>query len=341
MKIGFVIAQSFWNHFSEIYTTLNGRYETSIFQMRFWPYQLMSGRINGLLLRNDLWKFMHDHDLTFFEWSEELFVQATHLPKTSIIVTRLHSHELWDFADRVNWENVDLVILVSYVMQHRFLKRFPQMSGRTTVVHNGVKITKFAPTKRSIKGVIGTLSRIDPYKRIIDLVLAFYQLQKKGYELTLRIGGESTESRYSRYDYEVRNLINKLGLEKSVFLQGTIVDTPSWFQGIDIFVSNSCTEGLQVSLLEAMASGCYCLSYAWDGVEEVLPPTNIYLTENELLEKVSNYCSASEEEKLLKQAQMRSRVEDAFDIDEKKVQICQILENLYASKTSEKPSSSR
>ncbi len=326
MRIGVVVAQDYWLHFQDIYSEFNRIYQTSIFKQRNWPYQWMSNRINRFLLRHDLYKFMQNNDVTFFEWSEHQFVTATHLPKSSIIATRLHSHELWDFAPQANWENVDLVIFVSHAMQRKFLEYFPTMEGRTTVTHNGVRLDRFRPNTCKFQGVIGTLSRIVPHKRIYDLIIVLNELRELGYDLRLVIGGSCTESRYNRYEHEVHLLVKRLQLEPYVTFSGFVKDPPSWFEQLDIFVTHSCSEGLQVALLEAMATGCYCLSHAWDGVEEVLPQSNIYYSENQLIEKIITYVNEDEETKHQLKAAMRDIVVEKFNLEERKQDIIRYIE---------------
>ncbi|MEI9813645.1 MAG: glycosyltransferase family 4 protein [Acidobacteriota bacterium] len=70
-----------------------------------------------------------------------------------------------------------------------------------------------------------------------------------------------------------------------------IEGTADFLSNMDVFISHSFWEGQQVALLEAMASGCYCLSHRWMGVEEVLPEDNLYLMEDELIAKIAAYAA--------------------------------------------------
>jgi glycosyltransferase involved in cell wall biosynthesis len=328
MKIGVVVAQDFWMHLHDIYECLEAEHRTLVFRERRSPFQFMSERTNRFLLRWDLSRFMRSQDVTLFEWSEYIFVAATRLKKSSPIVTRLHSHELWDYAMQANWGNVDRVILVSHSMESRLLARFPEMIGRTHVVHNGVPLKKFAPSGRAFDGTVGTLGRIDPYKRIYDLILAIYQLRLRGYNLRLSIAGAPTEARYARYDYEVRRLVDRLHLQPYVRFEGPVHDTPGWFRNVDIFVSNSCSEGLQVALLEAMASGCYCLSHFWDGAEEALPPENLFVSDADLQARIMAFCDAPQTVRECQSVQMRQIAEERFDIDKQKLKVKKIVEDV-------------
>jgi len=332
MKIGVVVAQGFRLHFHDVERILRSRHTVDELVVPVWPIQLMSERGNRILLGRALIDFLRHNDLVFFEWGEEYFVRATQLPKTAAIVVRIHLHELWDFAPRADWAKVDRVILVSHAMERKLLERYPALAGRAFVVHNGVDLRKFTYRQRPFRGVIGTLSRIEPHKRIDGLIAALHQLLQRGHDLTLRIGGAWTEPRYQRYADEVMLLVKRLGLEDRVFFDGFITDTAGWLQALDIFVTNSISEGLQVALLEAMASGCYCLSNIWDGAEEALPPEQLYTSEIELVEKIEAYAALPPESQAARQEQMRRLAEARFDIRDRALDVVEIIESVLSDR---------
>lgn len=328
MRLGLVVAQDYWHHFHEIADAIGDGHQTSVFTVSEWPFQLMSSRANRYLLRRELERFLASNDIVLFEWAEEYCVKASELEIGAPIIIRMHSHELWDFAPRINWSSISQVILVSRAMERRLLERYPELTGRTVVIHNGVRLDKFTYSPHPFKGTIGTLSRVEPHKRIDSLVVALHQLLQQGHDLSLRIGGSTNETRYQRYADELALLVRRLDLESNVIFDGQVTDTPEWFKQIDIFVSNSFSEGLQVALLEAMASGCQCLSFAWDGVEEMLPLNNIYLSEAELMDKIREYAQLSNEEKAQQTQALRCIVEDRFNIDDRKHDVCQVVEDV-------------
>ena len=328
MRVGVVVAQDFWLHFRQIFAALKLKHEVCVFQPRKWPYQAFSSRVNSKLLTHDLSYFLKSNDVIVFEWAEEVFVQATHLLKTTPIVVRLHLHELWDFAPRVNWENVDRVIIVSHAMRRKLLERYPQLKDRTHVIHNGIDLERFYPQPRDFQGTLGTLSRLEPHKGIYELVCTFADLRVQGYDLKLKIGGGCTEPRYQRYADELYLLVKRLGIEPYVTFDGYVEDTVTWCRDVDIFISNSCSEGLQVALLEAMACGCYTLSQRWDGADEVLPLENLYFTQRELVDKIQKYVGISEAEKNIERKNLRTLAVERFDIKEKVRQVTGIIEEV-------------
>jgi glycosyltransferase involved in cell wall biosynthesis len=121
-------------------------------------------------------------------------------------------------------------------------------------------------------------------------------------------------------------LVASLGLESKVRFYGLVTKPEEWYPEIDIFISNSYSEGLQVSPLEAVASGCYLLSHRWEGVEELLEAENLYYTDSELIDKICSYASLSDAERRSKQEHLQAVVAEHNNVDRTKVLICQAIE---------------
>jgi len=124
----------------------------------------------------------------------------------------------------------------------------------------------------------------------------------------------------------LHRLVSKLGLEDRVIFYDHLPDPAFWLQGIDIFISNSYWEGHQVALVEAMASGCYCLCHFWDGAEEVVPSDQLYGTDMQLQELILEYAALSETERRDRQARMRAIAAERFDIEITKARIRDVIE---------------
>ena len=175
---------------------------------------------------------------------------------------------------------------------------------------------------------MGMLCHIKPIKRIYEIILMLYELRQQGYNATLSIAGEAQSSGDMRYQAAIRRLVKELELNDVVIFDGYVSDAPGWLQNIDIFISNSFWEGQQVALLEAMASECYCLSHIWAGAEEMLPPENLFITENDLQEKIIVYSKLPETEKENRRAQLRSIAVEKFDIERTKAGIRHVVEQV-------------
>lgn len=328
-KLGIFVGENMWTFFHEIYNDLQAHYQTELYKRKIYHTPLLYGRLNRWAARRQLRAMLRRNDVCFFEWASELLMRASHQPKECRIVTRLHSFELYEWAPKINWEVVDKIILVSRAMQRQFMTLYPAYAAKTAVVYNGRSLDTFAPLfPRNFSFRLGMLCHIKPIKRIYEVVLALYELRQRGYDATLSIAGEAQSAGDRRYQAAIYRLVDKLKLREVVTFDGYVNDPPAWLRNIDIFISNSFWEGQQVALLEAMASGCYCLSHHWAGAEEMLPPENLYITEAELLEKIIAYYKMLPVEKQNAQKKLRANACEKFNIERTKAEIRQIIDAL-------------
>jgi glycosyltransferase involved in cell wall biosynthesis len=308
-----IFNQETWQFFNEIFDALKNRYEVDVFQRRFWRLPIFHSRINRSLYHHDLSKFLKEHDVVFFEWASELLAEASYLPKVNKIVARLHRYEMYQWVHKINWDAVDKIILVSQAKKKEFLSKFPDQEHKIVVSGPSTSLVKFFPSSKTFNGDIGTLCNLTPRKRVYDLILTFYELLQSNGAFHLHIAG-GPDPAYEDYYSALQFIVKDLGIQDKVTFYGNVKDTWNWYQKIDIFVSNSYSEGLQVAPMEAMASGCYCLSHRWHGADELLPNEYTFYTGNELKKIISQYCELSEKEKNEQKKVMRTIAEENFDI---------------------------
>lgn len=326
MNLGIAIEET-WSFFHEIYDHLAQNHEVTLFERKEIKSPVFSTRINNYIFRRDLEKFLKNSDVVFFEWASELLARATELPKHCGIVTRMHRYELYRWADEVSWDAVDRIIVVSHAKEEEFGARFPNQISKIVVIPEAISLTKFQYRPKQFGGDIGILCHLRPRKRVYDLILAFSELTKLRDDLHLHIGGGPVSGKED-YFTAMQRLVNELALRERVTFYGKISDPPKWYQHLDIFISNSYSEGLQVSPIEAIASGCYCLSHWWDGADELLPTEGLYLSERELIKLVMDYSETSEAEKEQRRTKQRERVVCNFDLDKTIHQIRQVIEEV-------------
>jgi glycosyltransferase involved in cell wall biosynthesis len=123
-----------------------------------------------------------------------------------------------------------------------------------------------------------------------------------------------------------------LGIQDKVVFYGRVNERWEWYQKMDIFVSYSYSEGMPVAPIEAIASGCYCLSHWWVGAEEVFPQEQIFLTEAEFVEKMLHYCRATDEERRQLGEPLRKFVIENCDLNRVNHEIQTVLEQAYQEK---------
>jgi len=310
---------------------LRKRYRVTRFAPRFIRAPVVGTSVNKVLLHLQLQRFLRAHDVVFFEWAGSLLVKATHMPKLCPIVTRLHSVEVATAADRIDWSKVDATIVVSQHMKRRLLDVANVPPSPLHVINYGMDLRRFRPTPRAFQSRVGMVCRVVPLKRVYEAVLCLHELRRQGHPFTLHVAGHLGDDRAPRYPLALRSLVEKLELSDAVRFYGQVPDPSQFYADIDVFLSNSYWEGQQNALLEAMASGCYCLSHCWAGAEEVLPAENIFTTDADLRAKLLAYAALPEPEKQAAQAQMRAIAEERFDERRMVREILDLVESVSRS----------
>jgi glycosyltransferase involved in cell wall biosynthesis len=325
MRLGIAIEET-WDFFHEVYADLRAHHETTLYEPRPLRLPVLGPRLDRYWLRREMRSFLNKQNAVFFEWASELLATASTLPKTCGIVARLHRYELYQWADRINWDAVDRLIVVSQAKVREFAAVFPQQTHKVVMIPEAVSVNRFQPVEKRYGGNIGILCHMRPRKRVYELVLAFYELTRRRPNFHLHIGGGRAAGN-GEYDEAVRQLVERLGLRDRVTFYGHVTTPEEWYPRIDVFVSNGYSEGLQVSLLEAMASGCYSLSHHWDGADELMPAENLYYTNTELVEQLLRYDDQTDSERARDRARMRDIVCSGFDVDTTKLAIRRVIED--------------
>jgi len=324
LKLGVVIEES-WAFFTEVYGELAAHHRTTLFRSRSSRLPVFRQRHDRYLAHQDLRRFLATNDVVLFEWAGERLVQASHLPSRAALVTRLHRYELYRWADKIRWDAVDRVILVSEAKRREFCRRFPAQAGKVTVIPESISLDRFRLVDRPFGGQIGILCHLSPRKRVYEIILALRHLFNRRGTFHLHIGG-GPHPTFPDYPQALESLVGRLGLESHVTFHGPVEDPSAWYRGIDIFLSNSYSEGLQVAPMEAVASGCYCLSHVWEGADELLPAEDLFIGDDDLVAKILSYSDSPDERRRQMRMRQHDIVRTRFDVARTKVRIREQVE---------------
>jgi len=329
-KIGIVCND--WKFFRNKYEALKNLYDVRTFRQP--KKNIPIERYQDFLYKKHLQRLMRWSDLTFFEFANKPLVVASHLKKVSKIIVRLHRYELFTWANQVDWLKIDTVILVGNAMQRTFLKKFPFMDEKTTVIYNDIDTTTFIPSNSNLNRAIGIAGAIIPRKRVYELMLSFYELQKHLPDIKLRICGSGISCN-DEYYVNTKELVKKLNLERKVFFDGhfeNVYELVKWYNQIDILICNSYHESFHYTSHEAMSCGRYALSHFWDGADEFFDDDQIYLTDHELVSKVQSFYSLDEKSRQVLSERMRCNIIDKYDSKKLLPKHLGLIESVFDSK---------
>jgi glycosyltransferase involved in cell wall biosynthesis len=135
---------------------------------------------------------------------------------------------------------------------------------RVAVIRNGIDLDRFACRGPDPAGPAVLVARLAPEKDIGTLLRATALIVGQRPDFRLQIAGDGV----CRPDLEA--LSAQLGLPNYVRFLGTVRDVPNLLTGARLFVLSSVSEGISLTLLEAMARGLPVVATRVGGNPEVV-----------------------------------------------------------------------
>jgi glycosyltransferase involved in cell wall biosynthesis len=176
------------------------------------------------------------------------------------IVTTVHGYTrargfnklaVYQWLDRMCLTRLDAVVIVSASMTHQIPAK--RLGKKLHTIPNGIPHAPETTAKETYSSAflthefkMGALGRLSYEKNFSLLINAMPQIVKAIPRARLVIYGEGDQRPI------LESLIRELQLEEKVTLPGYLHNTQAFFEDIDVFVNSSITEGMPISLLEAM-----------------------------------------------------------------------------------------
>jgi len=159
---------------------------------------------------------------------------------------------------RLAYEKAHAVFVVSEEMRQYFCRETGFALDRMRVIHNGVDVAAIeradprgvreefglAPTDF----VIGTVARFQETKDLATLVRGFAQLKQTHAQARLLLIGDGAERG------RLEQLAQELNVASAVIITGIRHDVPRLLRALDVFALTPLSEGLPISVLEALAA---------------------------------------------------------------------------------------
>jgi glycosyltransferase involved in cell wall biosynthesis len=185
-------------------------------------------------------------------------------------------------------------------------------AGRIATIWNGIDVARFAYRGPQGGGPAVMVGRLSPEKDVATLVRAAALVRRDYPAFRLDIAG------YGPCLPALRRLVADLRLEDCVCFLGEVQDVPGLLARASVFVLPSLTEGLSLTVLEAMARGLPVVTTRVGGNPEVVVDgvTGLLVPEaapDQLAAAVLRVLRAPEEGQRMGRA-ARQRAEELFDV---------------------------
>ncbi|MHC4475136.1 MAG: glycosyltransferase [Planctomycetota bacterium] len=236
---------------------------------------------------DQMYEAMKTSGVSWFEWCTDMVVEASKLPKVCKNIVRLHRFEAYnDWPGRVQWENIDVLILVGNSFVHdALLNQVPDIKSRTWVVTigNGVNLDKFKLMDRAKGKNLACVGYLNMRKNPMFLLQCMQKLHYIDGEYRLYFAGSFQDPMLEQY---VRHAVQSLKLTDVVFFDGWQEDINAWLQDKHYIVSASIGESQGMGLLEAMACGLKPVIHGFPGADQIFPSEFLFDIAEQFCEQV-------------------------------------------------------
>lgn len=158
----------------------------------------------------------------------------------------------------------DAIVAVSRDAAERAVNREHFPADRVRLIYNGIDAEAVIPRTGQWSRRLVLAARLEPIKRIEVLLRAMAILRRADPQVTLTIVGDGSARP------ALERLAEELGLAGSTRFTGWREDVASELRSADCFVLPSRSEGLSMTLLEAMATGLPVVATRVGGNPEVV-----------------------------------------------------------------------
>lgn len=191
-------------------------------------------------------------------------------PFSGFQALKMHVYQTVDHG--INCWAVDRILAVSHDMAARLGRRFG--ADKVACIQNGIEIRRFRPSGRAAelrkelgltqKVVLGTMGRLAPVKGLDTFLKAGRLVREQRSDVTLVLAGAGP------LEAALRAQARAEGLDDAVVFLGHRSDAADILELMDVFVLPSLSEGLPMTLLEALALSRPVVASRVGGIPEVI-----------------------------------------------------------------------
>ncbi len=188
------------------------------------------------------------------------------------------------FLERILAHSTDVIMAVSHSQRADLLAYRIAPPGRVRSIPLGLDLDPFLGTTRTDDGfrrelgfspsapLVGIVGRLAPIKAVEIFLRAARLIWEACPESRFVVVGDGD------CRAELENLTDRLGLKDCVTFTGFRSDVARIYGALDLTLLSSYNEGMPVSLIEAVATGCYIVATNVGGVTDLVDTEKIGLT---------------------------------------------------------------
>lgn len=194
---------------------------------------------------------------------------AARLARVPVVVNTRHGQRAghgWKSRTQFRWASllVDRVIAVSDDAANLCIEVDGISPKKVQRIWNGIDLTDFAFAGPDTRPIAISVARLSAEKDFSTLLRAIPQVVSEVPTFRMKIVGDGPERE------RLTGLTRELGMTDSIEFLGEQTDVPSLLRGAGFFVSSSLTEGISLTLLEAMSVGLPIVATAVGGNPEIV-----------------------------------------------------------------------
>ncbi|AQS59570.1 glycosyl transferase family 1 [Desulforamulus ferrireducens] len=212
------------------------------------------GRIAAIIARTPVVLFTVHNSIFYEEWPQ-------------------WKKSLFAYVERLLARFTDRIITVSEALKQELIENEKIPAKQISTIYNGIEVDKFTAKVDMLSirkelnipelgPVIGTIARLAPQKGVTYFLKAASLL--KEYQVNFLVVGDGPLRE------SLEQEVIELGLQKRVVFTGNRENIADILSMMDIFVLPSVTEGLPLTILEAMAAGKPVVATRVGGVPEAI-----------------------------------------------------------------------
>jgi len=187
-------------------------------------------------------------------------------------------------AERLLARRTQAVVAVSRRQRVELLQYRIASRARICAIPLGLRLSPFASRDRSDDGLreelgferdaplVGMVTRLVPIKGVSIFLHSACRVAQRAPEARFVVVGDGELRK------ELERCALELGLSDRVRFVGFRRDTPRIYAALNVTVLSSYNEGLPVTLIEALASGCYVVATTVGGVKDLVTDERLGLT---------------------------------------------------------------